>query len=298
MSKTLLLADDSVTVQRVVELTFAHEDIRVVSVGDGRRAVQALDADGADIVLVDVEVPEIDGYAVAAHVKRSAKLRDVPVLLMAGALGPVDEAKARQLGCAGVLIKPFEPDKLVARVRELLQQAPAARPPAAASGSIRPARYQAERGRAADLPPGDGARARLEAVPGAPVAEPPEAPRRISLGSPEPLEPSRRPVWDPAGAPARPAADPVERPAAAPPAKKPSLVSAFSALLAAEQQTSRPAPDPAPADVRAVVSDAAIEDAVRRVLSRLTGDMVRQIVAETAERLVREEIEKIKNTPE
>jgi DNA-binding response OmpR family regulator len=56
MPKTLLLADDSVTIQRVIELTFANEDIRVVSVSDGKRAVQWMDSEWPDIVLVDVEV--------------------------------------------------------------------------------------------------------------------------------------------------------------------------------------------------------------------------------------------------
>src|SRR5262245_12152431 len=69
MSKTLLLADDSGTIQRVIELTFAHEDVRVVSVGDGKRAVQWMETERPDIVLVDVEAPELDGYAVASHVK-------------------------------------------------------------------------------------------------------------------------------------------------------------------------------------------------------------------------------------
>ena len=51
MSRTLLLADDSVTIQRVIELTFAHEDVRVMSVGDGRRAMQMLETERPDIVL-------------------------------------------------------------------------------------------------------------------------------------------------------------------------------------------------------------------------------------------------------
>ena len=60
MPKTLLLADDSVTIQRVIELTFANEDIRVVAVSDGKRAVQWMDSEWPDIVLVDVEAPELD----------------------------------------------------------------------------------------------------------------------------------------------------------------------------------------------------------------------------------------------
>ena len=77
---------------------------------------------------------------------------------------------------------------------------------------------------------------------------------------------------------------------------KVSLASAFSALLAAEQSS---APQPAPAQVPVpVISEASVEDAVRRVLVRMTDDLVRRIVVDTAERLIREEIEKIKENPE
>jgi hypothetical protein len=71
-----------------------------------------------------------------------------------------------------------------------------------------------------------------------------------------------------------------------------SLASAFTALLAAEQ-SSQPAPAPASA-----LSEATVEDAVRRVLVRMTDELVRRIVLETAERLIKEEIAKIKATPE
>ncbi len=121
MSKTLLLADDSVTIQRVVELTFVHEDVRVVSVNDGRRAVQFLDSEKPDIVLVDIEVPEVDGYAVATHVKKNPRLGHVPVLLLAGAFEPVDQERVKSIGCDGVIMKPFEPQALVTRVKELLR---------------------------------------------------------------------------------------------------------------------------------------------------------------------------------
>ena len=120
MARTLLLVDDSVTIQRVIELTFTHEDVRVVSVSDGRRALQWLEGEWPDIVLADVNVPEVDGYALAAHIKDSPRLQHVPVLLLAGAFEPVDQGRIAQIGCDGVLIKPFEPQQLVSRVKELL----------------------------------------------------------------------------------------------------------------------------------------------------------------------------------
>ena len=68
MSRTLLLADDSVTIQRVIELTFADEDIRVVAVGDGQQAVDRSKEAPPDIVLADTDMPALDGYEVAAFV--------------------------------------------------------------------------------------------------------------------------------------------------------------------------------------------------------------------------------------
>jgi CheY-like chemotaxis protein len=271
MPKTLLLADDSVTIQRVIELTFAHEDVRVVSVSDGRRAMQWMDTEWPDIVLVDVEVPEADGYEVASHVKTSSRLKHVPVLLLAGAFEPVDQERVQRIGCDGVLVKPFEPQQLVSRVKALLERS---------AGSLNGSSPMEQR-----------EMRRTDAEPG--TVTPFPAGRIMTPGvEPEPLEPPSRPVWETglggslAGTPA-----PADRtPEAAQP--RVSLASAFTALLAAEQ-SSQPAPAAASA-----ISEATVEDAVRRVLVRMTDELVRRIVLETAERLIKEEIEKIKATPE
>lgn len=121
MGATLLLADDSITIQRVIELTFADEDIRVVVASDGQQAIQKIESERPDIILADVGMPRLDGYGVATHVKTSAALKHIPVLLLTGAFEPIDEPRARATGCDGVLVKPFEPQKLVAQVKELLQ---------------------------------------------------------------------------------------------------------------------------------------------------------------------------------
>jgi CheY-like chemotaxis protein len=120
MPYKLLLADDSVTIQRVIELTFADEDVHVVAVGDGKKAIASIEADRPDIVLADVGMPERDGYEVAAFVKGNPRFADIPVLLLTGAFEPIDEARARSVGCDGVLVKPFEPQMVINRVKDLL----------------------------------------------------------------------------------------------------------------------------------------------------------------------------------
>ena len=120
MHPKLLLADDSVTIQRVIELTFADEEVTVVAVGDGQQAIDRVRSDRPDIVLADVGMPERDGYEVAAFIKGDPEFAHIPVLLLTGAFEPIDEARARAVGCDGVLVKPFEPQMVISRVRDLL----------------------------------------------------------------------------------------------------------------------------------------------------------------------------------
>jgi CheY-like chemotaxis protein len=120
MAHKLLLADDSVTIQRVIELTFADEDVQVIAVGDGKKAIASIQADRPDIVLADVGMPERDGYEVAAFIKGTAEFSHIPVLLLTGAFEPIDETRARAVGCDGVLVKPFEPQMVISRVKDLL----------------------------------------------------------------------------------------------------------------------------------------------------------------------------------
>src|SRR3954468_2449492 len=96
MSRKLLLADDSVTIQRVIEMTFAGEDIQVLTVGDGEEAIARIPIEKPDIVLADIAMPKRSGYEVSAFVKGNAGLANTPVLLLAGAFEPVDDAKAKE----------------------------------------------------------------------------------------------------------------------------------------------------------------------------------------------------------
>ena len=311
MAKTLLLADGSVTIQRVIELTFSHEDVRVVSVPDGARAIQWLENERCDIVLVDVDLPEVDGYSVAAHMKKSPRLQRVPVLLLAGAFDPVDQDRVRSIGVDGVVVKPFEPQVVVARVKELLAAAPppvkrevrtvpmtgpSDSPALAVLRSAAESRQPDEPGRRPTKPEPVFPRRAVPDPEPAPVPRVAQERGTMPIGQPEPLEPPARLVWD-TGSTAQPGA--TQAPASAPaPAAAPkvSLASAFSALLAAEQ-SAQPS-TAAPVAASSGLTEENVEEAVKRVLVRMTDELVRRIVVETAERLIKEEIEKIKSSPE
>jgi CheY-like chemotaxis protein len=120
MPHTLLLADDSVTIQRVIELTFADEDVEVIAVSDGGQAIERLEAAPPDIVLADVAMPRVNGYQVAQYIRQTPRLAHIPVVLLTGAFEPVDRSRAAEAGCDDVLAKPFEPQMVIGRVKELL----------------------------------------------------------------------------------------------------------------------------------------------------------------------------------
>jgi CheY-like chemotaxis protein len=171
---TLLLADDSVTIQRVIELTFADEDVTVIAVSDGDQAIERLESAPPDIVLADIGMPGKNGYEVAQYIRRSSKLAHIPVVLLTGAFEPVDQARADEAGCDGVLAKPFEPQLVIGRVKELLARSP------------RPAAVPA----AADSAAAADAIAAPPTTPAAPDA-------RFSWASP-PVEPQPQPEPSPA----------------------------------------------------------------------------------------------------
>jgi CheY-like chemotaxis protein len=118
--RTLLLADDSVTVQRVIALTFAEEAFRVVSVSDGQAAIDRVAAQPPDIILAGTTVPGVNGYELARFVRSQPALNDVPVLLLTGAFETVDPAQLKASGASGVLEKPLDPTIVISRVKELL----------------------------------------------------------------------------------------------------------------------------------------------------------------------------------
>src|SRR5687767_7236270 len=136
MAKKILLADDSITIQKVVELTFSDGDYEVTAVNNGARAIQKLSEMRPDIILSDIIMPEKNGYEVCEYVKSHPEYRHIPVVLLTGTFEPFDPDRADKAGCDAVVTKPFESQSLIHKVDELIESSRSA---AGASQSAAPA---------------------------------------------------------------------------------------------------------------------------------------------------------------
>ncbi|MGH9457178.1 MAG: response regulator, partial [Thermoanaerobaculia bacterium] len=123
MAKKILLADDSITIQKVVELTFSDGDYEVVAVNNGSKAIAKLDEWRPDIILSDIIMPEKNGYEVCEFVKSHPDYKSIPIILLTGTFEPFDPDRAERAGCDAVVTKPFESQSLIHKVDELIQGA-------------------------------------------------------------------------------------------------------------------------------------------------------------------------------
>lgn len=121
MTKTVLLADDSSTIRKIVELTFNGTEIRVLSFDNGKDAMAHLADSKPDLVLADVVMPGPSGYEICQAVK--AANSETPVVLLSSTFEPYDAEMAQESGADSHLVKPFESDTLLTTVRQLLEPA-------------------------------------------------------------------------------------------------------------------------------------------------------------------------------
>jgi CheY-like chemotaxis protein len=117
MAQTLLVADDSKTMQRIVTMAFESSPFRVVAVGSGAEALQAAYEHRPAAILLDYHLPDRSGLDVCRALKGDPSLRDIPVVLMGGSYHPFSEDDARRQGSDDVILKPFRTDQILDKIR-------------------------------------------------------------------------------------------------------------------------------------------------------------------------------------
>jgi CheY-like chemotaxis protein len=119
MTLKLLVADDSITIQKIIGLAFSAEDAMVKSVSSGDAAIEAVRTFKPDVVLADVFMPGYNGYEVCESIKNDPELASTPVVLLVGTFEPFDESEASRVRCDAHLTKPLDASEMIETVRSL-----------------------------------------------------------------------------------------------------------------------------------------------------------------------------------
>jgi CheY-like chemotaxis protein len=135
---TVYFIDDSATMREVIKIAFRRENINVVACHDAATALTEIETAKPDIVITDVIMPDKDGYDVCQHIKSHPALAKTPVILMSGVVNRAVAEKAFAVKADELLRKPFQPQDLIARVKNLLKTngAPVPTPAAAANAAV------------------------------------------------------------------------------------------------------------------------------------------------------------------
>jgi CheY-like chemotaxis protein len=127
----ILLADDSVTVQKIITLTFSDEGVDVIAVNNGDEAINRLRRLRPALVMANISIPGMNGYEICEFVKTHPEMGDTPVILLVPAFEPFDEERARRIGADHHLTKPFQSLRmLISIVKNLMDRKTVAEFPA------------------------------------------------------------------------------------------------------------------------------------------------------------------------
>ncbi|MBT8136234.1 MAG: Hpt domain-containing protein [Gammaproteobacteria bacterium] len=118
----VLVVDDSITVRRVTQRLLERNDMRVTTAKDGVDAVAAMQEFLPDLILLDIEMPRMDGYEVATHVRNSPRLQGVPIVMVTSRVGDKHRNRAIEIGVNAYLGKPYQEAQLLEAIRPLLAQ--------------------------------------------------------------------------------------------------------------------------------------------------------------------------------
>jgi chemosensory pili system protein ChpA (sensor histidine kinase/response regulator) len=117
---TALVVDDSITMRRVTERLLERRGVKVATARDGLDAITALQESEPDIILLDIEMPRMDGYQFAAHVRNDARFAQLPIIMITSRSGEKHRAKAIELGVNDYLSKPYQEQHLIDAIESLL----------------------------------------------------------------------------------------------------------------------------------------------------------------------------------
>jgi two-component system, cell cycle response regulator DivK len=118
MTKRILVVEDQEDNRRILRDLLAHAGFDVIEVGDGEQALTAAAAHHPDVILMDIQLPLLDGYEATRRIKADPALKHIPIIVVTSYALSSDETKARAAGCDAYVAKPYSPRALLAKIRE------------------------------------------------------------------------------------------------------------------------------------------------------------------------------------
>jgi two-component system chemotaxis response regulator CheY len=119
MAKRILTIDDSKTIRDMLMLTLADAGFDVLQAVDGQDGLDVLDREQVDVVITDINMPKMDGYEVIRHMRNNSAHRSTPILVLTTESEADKKNLARAAGATGWMVKPFDPDRLIATINKV-----------------------------------------------------------------------------------------------------------------------------------------------------------------------------------
>jgi two-component system chemotaxis response regulator CheY len=120
MTATILAVDDSASMRQMVKFTLKHAGYEVVEAADGVQALEYARSNAVDLVLTDVNMPRMDGITLVRELRMLEAYKFVPMLVLTTEAGTEKKMEGKQAGATGWLVKPFNPEKLLATIAKVL----------------------------------------------------------------------------------------------------------------------------------------------------------------------------------
>jgi len=120
MKKVILIADDSPTIRKFVTVALSVKGFEIISCADGMEAMEVLPTQKIDLVITDLNMPNVDGYELISSIRQNDEYRELPIIVLSSLGNTEDIQKGLQSGANSYLIKPFDPKRVVYEVSKYL----------------------------------------------------------------------------------------------------------------------------------------------------------------------------------
>lgn len=117
----ILISDDSISMRQMLMFTLTEADYEVTEADNGLRALELAKKQQFDLVITDVNMPVLDGLSLVKELRSLPQYQFKPILMLTTESDPEKKKIAKQAGATGWIVKPFDPDKLLATVRKVLR---------------------------------------------------------------------------------------------------------------------------------------------------------------------------------